>query len=487
MSVLLETSRGDITVDLYAEECPLAAKNFLKLCKIKYYNNCLFHKVIKDFIVQTGDPTATGSGGSSIYGVLYGDQARFFDDEIRKELKHSRKGLLSMAGAGENMNASQFFITTGKSLDSLDGKHTIFGEVAEGMDIVESINEAFVDSAGRPMQNIRIRHTLVLDDPFDDPAQLDDHIPEMSPEPEFETATDRLEDDWVPMEDQRTADEIEASMRTEEAKSRAVVLEMIGDLPDADVKPPSNMLFVCKLNPVTTDEDLEIIFSRFGTITSCDIIRDQKTGESLNYAFLGFDSDEAAEQAYFKMNNVLIDDRRIKVDFSQSVHHIWKQFKRHGRKGGDADLAQEADNHQRRDTRHFGSGGRTYELKGAAHAIPGAVAHQRPSARERGGYGLVLGGDGRGPPDQRSREDYSGRHREERSPGREERRRHKESKEHKRHKEGKEHKRHKEGRRSHRDGREDRGREGERHRERARGYERGHERRRSRSRSPARR
>lgn len=70
-----------------------------------------------------------------------------------------------------------------------------------------------------------------------------------------------------------------------------------------------------QLNPVTTDEDLEIIFSRFGNVTSCDIIRDQKTGESLNYAFIGFDSDEASEQAYFKMNNVLIDDRRIKVLF----------------------------------------------------------------------------------------------------------------------------------------------------------------------------
>ena len=93
---------------------------------------------------------------------------------------------------------------------------------------------------------------------------------------------------------------------------------MIGDLPEADSKPPSNMLFIAKLNQVTTEEDLETIFSRFGNITSCDIIRDKKTGDSLCYAFLGYDTDEACENAYFKMNNVLIDDRRIKVSAQDS-------------------------------------------------------------------------------------------------------------------------------------------------------------------------
>ena len=144
----------------------------------------------------------------------------------------------------------------------------------------------------------------------------------------------RLEDDWRPAEETKTAEEIEKSMRKSEAKSRAVVLEMIGDIPDADAKPPDEFLFVCKLNPVTSDEDLEIIFSRFGKITSCDVIRDKKTGESLNYAFIGFDKKEDAERAYFKMDGVLIDDRRIKVDFSQSMHHLWKQYRSFGKHGG---------------------------------------------------------------------------------------------------------------------------------------------------------
>lgn len=121
------------------------------------------------------------------------------------------------------------------------------------------------------------------------------------------------------VETDRDAAEIDEEMRDKEARQRALVLEMIGDIPDADMAPPENVLFVCKLNPVTREEDLEIIFSRFGQIVSCEIIKDDKTGESLQYGFIEFERPEDCEQAYFKMDNVLIDDRRIHVDFSQSV------------------------------------------------------------------------------------------------------------------------------------------------------------------------
>lgn len=101
-----------------------------------------------------------------------------------------------------------------------------------------------------------------------------------------------------------------------------ITSNQVGDLPDADVRPPDNVLFVCKLNPVTTDEDLEMIFSRFGPIRSCEVIKDHKTQESLQYAFIEFEETEHCENAYFKMDNVLIDDRRIHVDFSQSVSKL---------------------------------------------------------------------------------------------------------------------------------------------------------------------
>jgi peptidyl-prolyl cis-trans isomerase-like 4 len=122
--------------------------------------------------------------------------------------------------------------------------------------------------------------------------------------------------------DGKTSEQIEEEMREKEARERALVLEMIGDIPDADVKPPENVLFVCKLNPVTREDDLEVIFSRFGHILSCEVIRDSKTNESLQYAFIEFEKAEDCEKAYFKMDNVLIDDRRIHVDFSQSVSKI---------------------------------------------------------------------------------------------------------------------------------------------------------------------
>ncbi|CAG2122900.1 unnamed protein product, partial [Medioppia subpectinata] len=122
--------------------------------------------------------------------------------------------------------------------------------------------------------------------------------------------------------DGKTAQEVEEMIRDREAKERALVLEMVGDIPDADIKPPENVLFVCKLNPVTREDDLEVIFSRFGPVVSCEVIRDQKSGESLQYAFVEFEKEEDCEKAYFKMDNVLIDDRRIHVDFSQSVSKI---------------------------------------------------------------------------------------------------------------------------------------------------------------------
>uniref|UniRef100_A0A6Q2XLG2 Peptidyl-prolyl cis-trans isomerase n=1 Tax=Esox lucius TaxID=8010 RepID=A0A6Q2XLG2_ESOLU len=325
MAVLLETTLGDIVIDLFTEERPKTSLNFLKLCKIKFYNYCLIHNVQRDFIVQTGDPTGTGRGGESVYGILYGDQARYFDAEKNPRIKHRKKGIVSMVNNGSDQHGSQFLITTGENLDYLDGVHTVFGEVSEGMDVLAKINETFVDKDFIPFQDIRINHTLILEDPFDDPTDLP--VPERSPEPTKEQldsgriGADEVIDDTVG----KKAEELDELLKEKEAKTQAILLEMVGDLPDAEVKPPENVLFVCKLNPVTTDEDLEIIFSRFGSIKCCEIIRDWKSGESLCYAFIEFEKEEDCEKAFFKMDNVLIDDRRIHVDFSQSVSKIkWK-------------------------------------------------------------------------------------------------------------------------------------------------------------------
>lgn len=236
--------------------------------------------------------------------------------------------------------ASQFIITLGEDTDFLDGKAAIFGKVVEGFDALEKINEAITDEKGHPMIDIRINHTVILDDPYADPAGLRE--PDGSPPPTAaQLKTVRIADEAALHADDGIDEAtLEKRRREREAQAQALTLEMMGDLPFAEVKPPENILFVCKLNPVTGDEDLEIIFGRFGKILSCEVIRDAKTGDSLQYAFIEYDDKASCEAAYFKMQGVLIDDRRIHVDFSQSVSKlsdVWRNSankKRKARAGG---------------------------------------------------------------------------------------------------------------------------------------------------------
>lgn len=131
MSVVIETTLGDITVDLYLKERPRACLNFLKLCKIKYYNYNLFHTISRNFIAQTGDPTGSRNGGESIFGVLEGPLKRYVEAETAPRIKHTRAGLVSFVGNEEGMIGSQFFITLAPDLMYLDARHCVFGEVSE--------------------------------------------------------------------------------------------------------------------------------------------------------------------------------------------------------------------------------------------------------------------------------------------------------------------------------------------------------------------
>ncbi|WEW59858.1 Peptidyl-prolyl cis-trans isomerase-like 4 [Emydomyces testavorans] len=310
MSVLLETSLGDIVIDLFVDFAPKECEN-----------------VQKSFSFQTGDPVGPGSpesdGGSSIWGVLNGPSQKVFPVDFAPKLKHTNRGTVSMATVPSpkdpdtRLAGSQFIITLGDNLDYLDGKAAIFGNVVEGFDVLEKVNDAFVDEKGRPLKDIRIKHTVILDDPFEDPAGL--VVPPESPVPsKAQLATVMIADDEE-LDDNMDEESLEKLRREREARAQALTLEMVGDLPFAEVKPPENVLFVCKLNPVTQDEDLNLIFSRFGPILSCEVIRDKRTGDSLQYAFIEFENQKDCEQAYFKMQGVLIDDHRIHVDFSQST------------------------------------------------------------------------------------------------------------------------------------------------------------------------
>ena len=313
-------------------------RSFLKLCKVKYYNFSPVHSVQKNFSFQTGDPlgplSKESDGGSSIWGHVSGDPSqRTFAAFFHPKLKHLERGTVSMATVpmpsdpDTRMAASQFIITLGEDTDYLDGKGAIFGKVVEGFDVLEKINEAVVDEKGYPLIDIRIKHTVILDDPYPDPPELRE--PSASPPPsEAQLKTVRIADESeLHADDDVDEAELERRRRDREAQAQALTLEMMGDLPFAEVKPPENVLFVCKLNPVTGDEDLELIFGRFGKILSCEVIRDRKTGDSLQYAFIEYEDKASCEAAYFKMQGVLIDDRRIHVDFSQSVSklsEVWR-------------------------------------------------------------------------------------------------------------------------------------------------------------------
>lgn len=313
------------------------------------------YSVQPNFSFQTGDPIGPESkdsdGGSSIWGLpdtatrkaTKPDTMTFQPEFIRKR-KHSQRGTVSLAttpsptNPDERLAGSQFIITLGDNIDLLDGKAAIFGEVVEGFDTLENINGAFVDDNGRPLKDIRILHTVVLDDPYDDPPGLIE--PPSSPIPsKTQLATVRIAHDEV-LDENADPEAMEKLRREREARAQALTLELIGDLPFADVTPPEQILFVCKLNPTTLDEDLELIFSRFGKVLSCEVIRDKKTGDSLQYAFIEFANKEDCERAYFKMQGVLVDDHRIHVDFSQSVSKLadgWREgtkSKTARRKGG---------------------------------------------------------------------------------------------------------------------------------------------------------
>jgi len=317
---LLETNLGDVVIDLKVDDAPKACTNFLKLCKIKYYNNCLFHTVQKDYIAQAGDPTNTGTGGSSVYAKLPGLAQRYFRDEISQTLKHNVRGTVAMANEKPHQNGSQFYITLRDKVEYLDQKHTIFGVVAEGLDVLDKMNSAMVDDKEAPYQNIRILHTNVLDDPFPDPNGLEALVPPKSPPVIRDEAFKKIEDE----EDEA---ELQERMASTVAKSQATTLELLHDLPDAEIEVPDNDLFVTCMNPATQDGDLELIFSRFGPIKSCEIVRDWKTGDSLQYGFITFENARDCEEAYLKMHDCVIDDRRIVVNFSQSVAKLWNKFR----------------------------------------------------------------------------------------------------------------------------------------------------------------
>jgi peptidyl-prolyl cis-trans isomerase B (cyclophilin B) len=140
----LHTNHGPIAIELFDDDAPKTVENFTKLARDGFYDGIIFHRVIPDFMIQGGDPTGTGSGGP---GYTFADE--FNDNKVVR-------GALAMANAGPNTNGSQFFIVTTEAASWLDGKHTVFGRVTDGMDVVDAISALETDARDRPTTDVVI-------------------------------------------------------------------------------------------------------------------------------------------------------------------------------------------------------------------------------------------------------------------------------------------------------------------------------------------
>jgi cyclophilin family peptidyl-prolyl cis-trans isomerase len=147
----LQTNNGSIELELFADDAPKTVQNFVKLSRDGFYDGVVFHRVIPDFMIQGGDPTGTGSGGP---GYQFEDE--FNDHKVER-------GALAMANAGPNTNGSQFFIVTADACPWLDGKHTVFGKVTSGMEVVDAISQLPTDARDRPQDDVTIDSVSVVE------------------------------------------------------------------------------------------------------------------------------------------------------------------------------------------------------------------------------------------------------------------------------------------------------------------------------------
>ncbi len=151
VKVKIETTLGDIQLELFAKEAPRTVKNFVTLAQKGFYDGIIFHRVIPGFMIQTGDPTGTGMGGPGYQ----------FEDEFNPKLRHDNAGTVSMANAGPNTNGSQFFITDAAT-PWLDGRHSVFGRVISGLDIVHQIANVDRGANDKPIKEVAMKKVSVI-------------------------------------------------------------------------------------------------------------------------------------------------------------------------------------------------------------------------------------------------------------------------------------------------------------------------------------
>mmetsp|Transcript_14858 Transcript_14858/g.20961 ORF Transcript_14858/g.20961 Transcript_14858/m.20961 type:complete len:166 (+) Transcript_14858:56-553(+) len=158
MAVTLHTNLGDLKLEIFCDRVPKTAKNFLALCASGYYDGTKFHRNIKKFIIQGGDPTGTGKGGASIYG-------KYFQDEIDDSLKHNKRGTISMANRGPHTNGSQFFFAYDPQ-PHLNNVNTVFGQIIHGDETLDAMEKIPCDDRDRPNHEIVLKSVTIHANPI---------------------------------------------------------------------------------------------------------------------------------------------------------------------------------------------------------------------------------------------------------------------------------------------------------------------------------
>ena len=327
MSVLLETTEGNIVIDLFIDQQPLACYNFLKLCKLNYYFFTPFYNLHKDLIVSSGDPDyPENTDGDAINS--FGDvnvnnttvkQNKYLPvPNSQHEYVDNSIGLVSFVTKKDTNGkdlviGSQFTISLTENTENLKSfSQVYFGKVVEGFQVLEKINLSVVENleTRRLLKDIRITHTHNIYDPFPDPNFM-----------HKKKSTEMPSD--IQIANMRIPDLVSEETLEDSSTYLALALELMNDLPHYQIKPSPRTLFVAKLNPITTSESLNIIFNRFGKVINCNVVADHKTNKSLCYGFVEFEDKQQADQAYSKLKDgCIIDGRNVVIDFSQSVKNM---------------------------------------------------------------------------------------------------------------------------------------------------------------------
>ncbi|AGO10864.1 AaceriAFR649Wp [[Ashbya] aceris (nom. inval.)] len=309
MSVLLETTLGDLIVDLDYEACSVESYNFLKLCKTRFYDCQCFYDVHAERAARLGDPqvgfarrTDLPVHNTSVEGLREARAVtpKLIEASVAAQPAERLGHVAFVLKPGTRLLGSNLLFALNP--DPRPHRNTVrFAQVIdESLPVLQQLSTVSLDLQHRPHVDVRIRRAHIIYDPFPDEQPLPVFPPPVT------AARVRLP----------RADAGDPDTRT---GAKELTLEILGDIRRAGIAPAENVLFVCKLNPLTRAADLATVFAQFGHVNSVEVIRDRDSRRSLGYGFVEFATKAACELAYTKMDGALIDDRRVHVDFSQSL------------------------------------------------------------------------------------------------------------------------------------------------------------------------